>query len=105
MTLNFAGALPSRPVGGVAFGSFDHISSRPSARRVGTPVAVCRVGSGVIQRLYQAWMPGQYWIAAGAWQIGGANTELLVGSLSISLEPSSSPHVLPKSVDAQMPLR
>ena len=41
----------------------------------------------------------------GARQTGGANTELLVVSLSISAEPSSSFHDLPKSGETQTPFR
>ena len=60
--------------------------------RVGTPADVACVGSGCTQRLYQAWMPGQKPITAGALHVGGASAELLVGSLSMWLEPSSSRH-------------
>src|SRR4051794_29069631 len=102
MTLNCVpGPEPSSPLDELP----PHSSSRPKTSRVGTPDPLWRVGSGSIQRLYQAWMPGQYAMTAGAWQIGGAKTELLDGSLSIWLEPSSSFHVLPKSVVTQTPFR
>src|SRR5690348_5060318 len=105
MTSNFAGPLPSRPFGEVKLGLLAQISSRPNSTRVGTPAAVERVGSGRTQRLYRACTPGQYEITAGALQVGGASADPDDVSLSMVLEPSSSFHVLPKSVDTQMALK
>jgi hypothetical protein len=57
-TRNFTGTLPSNGTSPVPAASLDQISSKPNAIRVGTPVTVCRVGSGWTHRLYQPWTPG-----------------------------------------------
>jgi hypothetical protein len=61
---------------------FCHTSSSPNVSRVGTPSPSWRVGSGETKRLYQAWMPGQYWVAHAV----PVSAEPVPGSLSSSAE-------------------
>jgi hypothetical protein len=91
--LNFEGPLcgwrsPPLP------SSFCQTSSRPNVSRVGTPVGEACVGSGSIQALYQAWMPGQYSSAHAV----PDRAEPVVGSRSVAASAISF-HVRPKSLE------
>jgi hypothetical protein len=78
--------------------SFCQTSSSPKARRVGIPPAVCRVGSGAIQRLYQACAPGS---TPGAPIIAVP----VAGLRAIVLSSPMSVQVAPKSAETYTPCR
>jgi hypothetical protein len=75
--------------------SFCQTSSRPNASLVGTPVALCRVGSGAIHSLYQACTPGSDPSALAV----PTSAEPVAGFFAIALSSAISVHVEPKSFE------
>jgi hypothetical protein len=74
-----------------ATGAYCQTSSRPNSKRAGAPMPV--VGSGLIQLLYQDWMPGPKPSACST-----PSVEPDAGAIAImSPVPSRRTHVLPKS--------
>src|SRR2546426_555013 len=76
-----------------------HTSSSPNRSLVGTPFLVCRVGSGLIHSLYQAWTPGAYSCACPA----PASADPVLGLSEIDFVSPSCTHDLPKFFETYTP--